>query len=77
MHKTCWYTTIHPLRVGALVGSGGKADLARLVRFGFHFGAAFQIRDDVLNLGAMNVHMARRSSAICMKESARFPLFIC
>jgi geranylgeranyl diphosphate synthase, type II len=50
MHKTCWYTTIHPLRVGALVGSGGKADLGPLVRFGFHFGAAFQIRDDVLNL---------------------------
>ena len=21
MHKTCWYTTIHPLRVGAIVGS--------------------------------------------------------
>lgn len=50
MHKTCWYTTIHPLRVGAMVGSGGTADLAPLVRFGFHFGAAFQIRDDVLNL---------------------------
>jgi geranylgeranyl diphosphate synthase type II len=50
MHKTCWYTTIHPLRVGALVGSAGKADLAPLVRFGFHFGAAFQIRDDLLNL---------------------------
>jgi geranylgeranyl diphosphate synthase type II len=50
MHKTCWYTTIHPLRVGALVGSDGKADLAPLVRFGFHFGAAFQIRDDLLNL---------------------------
>ena len=50
MHKTCWYTTIHPLRVGAIVGSGGTVDLARLVRFGFHFGAAFQIRDDVLNL---------------------------
>jgi len=50
MQKTCWYTTIHPLRVGALVGSGGTADLAPLVRFGFHFGAAFQIRDDLLNL---------------------------
>lgn len=50
MHKTCWYTTIHPLRVGAMVGSGGTAELAPLVRFGFHFGAAFQIRDDVLNL---------------------------
>ena len=50
MHKTCWYTTIYPLRVGALVGSRGRADLAPLVRFGFHFGAAFQIRDDLLNL---------------------------
>jgi geranylgeranyl diphosphate synthase, type II len=50
MHKTCWYTTIHPLRVGALVGSGGTADLGPLVRFGFHLGAAFQIRDDLLNL---------------------------
>ncbi len=50
MHKTCWYTTIHPLRVGALVGSRGAARLAPLVRFGFHFGAAFQIRDDLLNL---------------------------
>lgn len=50
MHKTCWYTTIHPLRVGALVGSRGTAELTPLVRFGFHFGAAFQIRDDLLNL---------------------------
>lgn len=50
MHKTCWYTTIHPLRVGAIVGSRGTADLVPLVRFGFHFGAAFQIRDDLLNL---------------------------
>ena len=50
MHKTCWYTTIHPLRVGAIVGSGGSVELGPLVRFGFHFGAAFQIRDDLLNL---------------------------
>jgi geranylgeranyl diphosphate synthase type II len=50
MHKTCWYTTIHPLRVGALIGSGGTADLRPMVRFGFVLGAAFQIRDDLLNL---------------------------
>ena len=50
MHKTCWYTTIHPLRVGALLGSGGRADLRLMVRFGFHLGAAFQIQDDLLNL---------------------------
>jgi geranylgeranyl diphosphate synthase type II len=50
MHKTCWYTTIHPLRVGALLGSRGRADLRPMVRFGFHLGAAFQIQDDLLNL---------------------------
>lgn len=50
MHKTCWYTTIHPLRVGALVGARGRVDLRPMVRFGFHLGAAFQIQDDVLNL---------------------------
>jgi geranylgeranyl diphosphate synthase, type II len=50
LHKTCWYTTIYPLRLGALIGSGGAAPLRPMVRFGFHLGAAFQIRDDLLNL---------------------------
>jgi geranylgeranyl diphosphate synthase, type II len=50
IHKTCWYTAIHPLRVGALIGTLGRADPDSLVRFGFYLGAAFQIRDDLLNL---------------------------
>jgi geranylgeranyl diphosphate synthase type II len=50
MRKTCWYTTLLPLRVGALIGARRTLDLGPLVRFGFHLGAAFQIRDDVLNL---------------------------
>jgi geranylgeranyl diphosphate synthase type II len=50
MKKTCWYTTVTPLRVGALIGSRGRVDLEGFVRFGFALGAAFQIRDDVLNL---------------------------
>jgi geranylgeranyl diphosphate synthase type II len=52
LRKTCCYTTIHPLRVGAMVGSWGRADLADVTRFGFHLGAAFQIQDDVLDLTA-------------------------
>lgn len=48
--KTCWYTTMYPLRVGALIGSRAAANLTRLNRFGFYLGAAFQIRDDLLNL---------------------------
>ena len=48
--KTCSYSTIFPLRIGALIGSWGRADLGPLTRFGFYLGAAFQIRDDLLNL---------------------------
>ena len=50
VHKTCWYTTVHPLRVGALIGSAGAAGLEPMARFGFFLGAAFQIQDDLLNL---------------------------
>lgn len=50
LKKTCWYTTIFPLRAGALIGSRREMDLDRFVRFGFFAGAAFQIEDDLLNL---------------------------
>jgi geranylgeranyl diphosphate synthase, type II len=50
LHKSCWYTTIAPLRIGALIGSRGSADLRRVTRFGYLLGVAFQITDDVLNL---------------------------
>jgi geranylgeranyl diphosphate synthase type II len=48
--KTCWYSAIHPCRVGALIGSRGRADLDAIARFGFFLGAVFQIRDDVENV---------------------------
>ena len=50
LKKTCWYTVIHPLRIGALIGSGGAIRPERLDRFGYFTGAAFQIQDDLLNL---------------------------
>lgn len=50
LKKTCWLTTIFPLRLGALIGSRDEVDLERLVRFGFFVGAAFQVQDDLLNL---------------------------
>ena len=49
LKKTCWYTTIFPLRIGALIGRNDP-DLDRFIRFGFFAGAAFQIQDDLLNL---------------------------
>jgi geranylgeranyl diphosphate synthase type II len=50
LKKTCWYTTIHPCRIGALVATGGSLKLERFNRFGFYMGASFQIQDDILNL---------------------------
>lgn len=50
LKKTCWYTSIHPCRIGALIGSGGSIELGGFDRFGYYMGAAFQIQDDILNL---------------------------
>jgi geranylgeranyl diphosphate synthase type II len=50
LKKTCWYTTIYPCRIGALIGTRDGLDLDRFVRFGFFLGAAFQIQDDLLNV---------------------------
>lgn len=50
LKKTCWLTTIHPSRVGALIGTNDGIDLDPIIRFGFFLGAAFQIQDDLLNL---------------------------
>ena len=50
LKKTCWYTTIFPSRVGAIIGLRDREHLDRFIRFGFFLGAAFQIQDDLLNL---------------------------
>ncbi|HYU35713.1 MAG TPA: polyprenyl synthetase family protein [Thermoanaerobaculia bacterium] len=51
LKKTCWYTTITPMRLGALIGCREMLpEFETLIRLGFFFGTAFQIRDDVLNL---------------------------
>jgi geranylgeranyl diphosphate synthase, type II len=50
LKKTCWLGTIHPSRVGALIGTQGAMDPDHFIRFGFFLGAAFQIQDDLLNL---------------------------
>jgi len=50
LKKTSWYSFIYPLRVGAMVATGRELDAERFCRFGWYFGAAFQIQDDILNL---------------------------
>jgi geranylgeranyl diphosphate synthase, type II len=50
LKKTCWYTAVHPCRIGALIASQASLDLNRFNRFGYFLGAAFQIQDDILNI---------------------------
>ena len=50
LKKTCWYSFIHPCRIGALIGTRDGVDPDRFNRFGSYLGSAFQIQDDLLNL---------------------------
>lgn len=50
LKKTCWYTCIHPLRIGAIIGTKGKVNPEKFDRLGYFMGTSFQIQDDVLNL---------------------------
>lgn len=47
--KTCWYTTMAPLRIAAQLGRW-RPRSDDLDRLGFLAGCAFQIRDDLLDL---------------------------
>lgn len=48
--KTCWYTFIAPMQIGAIITGAQPSQLALLRRFATYIGVAFQIQDDVLNL---------------------------
>lgn len=50
LKKTSWYSFIYPMRIGAIIARGSPVDPKRFTRFGWYFGAAFQIQDDLLNL---------------------------
>jgi geranylgeranyl diphosphate synthase, type II len=50
LKKTCWYTCIKPIRIGAIIGSKGTVNPDRFNKLGYFMGAAFQIQDDLLNL---------------------------
>jgi len=50
LKKTCWYSFIHPCRIGALIARPEDTNLDRFNSFGQYLGSAFQIQDDILNL---------------------------
>jgi geranylgeranyl diphosphate synthase type II len=50
--KTCWYTFIVPMQIGAIIAGASSLQLLRLRRYAIFVGLSFQIQDDVLNLAA-------------------------
>lgn len=50
--KTCWYTFIAPMQIGALISGSDGARLSLIRKFATSLGIAFQIQDDLLNLVA-------------------------
>lgn len=50
LKKTAWMGMIWPAQLGVIVGSRGRVDPSRVVRFGHFLGVAFQIEDDLRNL---------------------------
>ncbi|HET6971150.1 MAG TPA: polyprenyl synthetase family protein [Phenylobacterium sp.] len=50
LKKTAWMGMIWPAQLGLVVGSAGRIDPGRVVRFGYFLGVAFQIEDDLRNL---------------------------
>jgi geranylgeranyl diphosphate synthase type II len=50
--KAAWYTCVSPCRLGCIVAGASERILSDVVPFGLNLGAAFQIRDDILNLKA-------------------------
>lgn len=48
--KTCWYTFLTPVIVGAIAAGKDDSEVALLARFALTLGIAFQIQDDALNL---------------------------
>lgn len=45
--KTAWYTTIQPLAIGAILGSGEPAIERETFQFGWHLGLLFQLINDL------------------------------
>jgi geranylgeranyl diphosphate synthase type II len=50
--KTCWYTFIAPMQIGAIITDALPKQLSLLRKYATYIGVAFQIQDDVLNLAA-------------------------
>ena len=61
------------MALGGLAGGGSQERVAALSEAGRHLGLAFQIRDDLLNLGASLAQTGKRSGTDARRGKATYP----
>ncbi|MFT7304850.1 MAG: geranylgeranyl diphosphate synthase type II [Candidatus Azotimanducaceae bacterium] len=57
--KTCWYSFIAPVAIGAIAGGSSQSIQKRLKKFALFLGVSFQIVDDLLNLTAGDIEYGK------------------
>lgn len=57
--KTAYYTFIHPLSIGWILGGGDKNMLKNFEIFGHNLGLAFQIQDDILGVYGDEIQLGK------------------
>jgi geranylgeranyl diphosphate synthase type II len=61
------------IRSGALLGGAKEKQLESLSSYADHFGLAFQITDDILNVEGSNLKMGKAVGTDVLRKKATFP----
>lgn len=64
------------LELGALLGGGADQDIAALVKYGQHFGLAFQITDDLLDVEGDPQVMGKQAGSDAAKNKKTYPALL-
>lgn len=64
------------LELGALLGGGSTAEVAALVKYGQHFGLAFQITDDLLDVEGDAALMGKQPGSDLARNKKTYPALL-
>jgi farnesyl diphosphate synthase len=64
------------VRMGALCGGAGDAELARLDGFADALGVAFQVRDDILDVEASSEQLGKTAGKDAAQDKSTFPALL-
>jgi len=64
------------LELGALLGGGADQDIAALIKYGQHFGLAFQITDDLLDIEGDPQVMGKQAGSDAAKNKKTYPALL-